>query len=353
MPRSPRSGLGAFNPTLKLVLVSLALALGASCASIDPAPFQKFQTGAQKLRDGVQAPLKSEVDQARQRAVEDLVENPLELSGLQLQFGNPEFRWSYPENGPLFTTLETRNQAVRHLNDAFAAYAGLLLELASVQVVPEDQFDQQVQSINSSSRGFLSTLGSQPATGVTELLSIGFVEIARDIVVSEQHKRLKEAIEANQDTVESFSTAGAQLMSDVAAGIGTEYLDSFGELQSAFVEAGTGERPAALDPILQLNQRTQATLDLLGQLHASYQALPGAHQELATALSGGSTAHRIEDFLGRAARLAQLYESLEANDAASGSAGSAPPGSTPSGNTEATPSSDGASHEGNPQEGNP
>jgi|GEM_PF-5076485 len=303
-----------------LAIPAVILMLASGCASVDPGPFQTFQLGAQTLRDGVGQPLQSEVEQARKRAVSDLVANPLGLSGLQLQFGDPEFQWSYPANGPLFTTLEMRNQAVQHLNDAFASYAGLLLDLASVQVLPEAQLDQQVKSINASSRAFLSALGATPAAGVTELLSLGFVEIAREIVEHRKRKRLKQAIEVNQSTVQAFSDAGAQLMTDVAAGIGLEYQSSFGNLQRELVAATLEKRPEALEKILELNQQTQSTLDVLSLLHGSYRALPAAHRELATTSSGGARSHRVEDFLGRAAHLAKLSDSLEKTGGKAGSA---------------------------------
>lgn len=299
-------------------LALLGLSLSA-CASIDPQPFQDFQKGAQKLRDAVDKPLQGNVEQTRQRELkelagasdQDLVSG---ISGLRLRFGDPSYLWSYPDNGPLFVVLETRSQAARSLNQAFADYAGLLADLASVEVLPEDQLDQQVESINSSSRTFLGLLGRTPAAGVTELLSTAFVSIARSIVVHHQRRRLQEAIRANQDTVRTFADLGATLMSDVSSDVSSEYLFQFQTLQSQFVSASADQRPQALERIVQLNDRTTTTLDLLSRLAGSYQALPAAHRQLAESLSGGATGHEIRDFLGRAAHLAQLYENLTAQE---------------------------------------
>ncbi len=306
--------LQTYRRVVAALSIPVLLAL-TSCATVDPQPFSNFQRAAQTLRDSSASALKAVEKEAKTEDLVRVAENPLQFSGLRLQFLEPAFNWTYPqgEKALLFTSLASRNQVATKLNAAFADYAGLLVNLTSAGQMTQAQLDQQVADINANAQTVLDALGAKVPAGSIELFSHAGVDLAAGLVDRARRRALEKMLAANQGAVDKFAALGAQLMVDNSNDINTQYDDDFVELQRGFVPASVDGRGPVLDQVLSLNQATGSAMDLSAQLYASYRQLPAAHRQLLDSLNNQRPSLTdIDDFLGRATQLAKLAEQVVA-----------------------------------------
>lgn len=298
-----------------LLMLGLVAAL-SGCASIDPAPFNQFKTGLESLRDGADVQAATDVQNARARFITWAKADKERIRKLRLEFPiDSDFGAQYPESlgVPLYVTLTTFQEGLKSLNSAMVDYATLLTNLAADGLIDASQFDQLTKDLNGNATAAAAALKfSLPATE-TALLSTAAVALFRAALEGQRRKHLKSGIEAVQPQVEAYSKAMKSAILLLATGVTADYVDQVKPLISA---------PDQVDNILDLNEKTQATLGTLGSMHASYDKLPTAHADLAKAAdkSTGSLPG-LSSFINEAQRLNTLFRELEtANKAAAGNA---------------------------------
>jgi hypothetical protein len=314
--------------TARALLLALGLAITVTaCASVDPAPFTQFASSLQPLRAGSDAQAGAAVDASRQDLIREVAEAEVNPADLQLELTDP-FKPTYGffecepgEPGessepcePNFVKFNRFRQGLAALNDAMVAYAQSLVVLAGAgeggDILPTTaQFDELARDLNANAGTAASALGVSLDPGRQALLSAAAVELFKAYIENQRREALARAIAEVQPRVAEFSSSAQQAVRILASLVVTDYSKKVLPLATA--------SPPNAEPILVLNDATQANLATLESLSKSYGALPAAHRDLSAAASMEKTGLAGLVALGdEAIRLQGLVTQLKAANAA-------------------------------------
>lgn len=265
---------------LALILGLGVLVLGAGCASVDTGPFQQFASSLQPLQAGSDAQAGTAVTASRLELVAKVASGKVSPADLQLEFGTSSpFASSYgfAEDEPSYVKLIRFRQGLAALNDVMIAYAQSLVVLSGGaqdgDILPSSaQFDQMAQNLNANAGTAATALDVKLGPDQRALLSTAAVQLFKSYIEHKRRRDLARAIEEVQPQVDAFSQAAQQAVHFLASMVQTDYDEAI--LPLAIVN------PPNAAPILDLNDRTQATLATLEALSSSYGTLGGAHRDL-------------------------------------------------------------------------
>ena len=301
------------------LVIVLAIFGVAGCASISPAPFAAFTTSIQQVRDGADASLGLVHERARDRYVaEAAAGNVAKVEGLLLtQPDGDPFGWASPDP-PLFLKVARFRDGVHRLNSVLVAYAGLLGQLASPDLVSPEQFEQLARDLNANLRTSAQALGvSAPSNKEIAIFSTLGTAAFQAYLKNKQRSSLLKALDSNQPVIQDAAELGASAVRITAMALRNEYNHSSATLAIAFAKPklSDSEKQATLRELIELDETFVKEISVLRTLHQSYTTLPAAHQELAAGLVDPKRGlPMILELLERARDLNRLHDELSKGD---------------------------------------
>jgi hypothetical protein len=291
---------------LWLVCITLICVLVSGCAAkIKTDPFKAYADANRKLQDSADDSLKMAYDCSVSSFSRRVQISKDTVLGLMLtQDKNDPFGWKAPDNDKEALPLKfaALRDGVNRLNKSLVQYADLLMQLASDELVSSKQFEQMAGDLNSGVRSAFSSIGKSPRDSKAALFSAAAMTAAQQYIESKRRSHLVEALRSNQTEIESAASLGKEAARIMAQPIVKEYNDESAELV----------RKPAVEPLLKLDERYIAQLQVLRSLHDAYDQLPVAHQQLSASLeSEGSHLGQIQALYDNAMRIQHLYADLK------------------------------------------
>ena len=298
------------------------LLLAVGCATVDHRPFETFAQTAQALQTNAGKALEASPAAARERYIEAAVDDPNLLDQLRLgQTGNPLIPTT--TDAPLFLHAEQFRVGVQRVAGVFTAYAQLLLQLASPDLLSQASFDSLASDLNANAFDAVTAIGGPPsgatssATSGIALLSTAATAIFQAYLEDKRRDKLVEALAANQQVVADYADLLVGGVNTAARLAWQEYnLQIDGTLLRA-ARAEDGDRRAAIEESITLNSEHLTRLEILGALSDAFAALPDAHVALVEAARNPETGiGAINTAMAGAQRLEAIFDrSVLANQA--------------------------------------
>jgi hypothetical protein len=278
--------------TVHRFLVFLAIVVAilgvAGCASISPAPFTALTTSIQQVRDGADASLSLVHERARNRYIAEAAAGDVaKVEGLLLtQPAGDPFGWA-SSDPPLFLKVARFRDGVHRLNSVLVAYAGLLGQLASPDLVSPEQFEQLARNLNDNLRTSVQALGvSGPYDKEIAIFSTLSTGAFQAYLKNKQRSSLLNALNSNQPAIQEAAELGASAVRITAMALRNEYNQNSAKLAALVANPKLSDsgKQAALRELIELNEKFVREVSVLRTLHQSYTGLPAAHQELTAGL---------------------------------------------------------------------
>ena len=291
-PIGPRSGMRRASARV-MVLALLALVLGACAGDIRSEPFRAFSDALAALHQGTDRALATIDQMSEDRFLRQAVEetgagDPTKVEELRIKM-DPDSPLAW-RTEPFFLRIEQFRDGARLTTGALVAYADLLVTLAGPDLLPTEAFDKLSADLNANANDAIARItGGAPDADRLALFSTLAAESARLFLEQRRRSQLRAAVTANQTTVEAFARhmqEGVKIAATIAA---HEYDERFQQIALSMIGA-TGPAPEAvrtraLQDLIALDRKHIAELGTFTALHQSYGRIPGAHLELARALS--------------------------------------------------------------------
>jgi hypothetical protein len=297
----------------------LAILGVAGCASISPAPFTALTTSLQELRDGADASLGVVHERTRDRYIAEAAAGDVaKVEGLLLtQPAGDPFGWA-SSDPPLFLKVARFRDGVYRLNSVLVAYAGLLGQLASPDLVRPEQFEQLARDLNGSLKNTVQALGvSAPADKEIAIFSTLSTAAFQAYLKNKQRSSLLKALNSNQPAIQEAADLGASAVRITATALRNEYNHSSAKHAAMIANPKLSDsgKQAALRDLIELDEKLIKEISALRILHQSYMALPAAHQELATGVADPKRGlPMVIELLENGRELYRLYEELSEDD---------------------------------------
>ena len=293
-----------FRLGLWLVCITLICVLASGCAAkIKTDPFKAYADANRKLQDSADDSLKIAYDWSVSSYSRSVQTSKDAIMGLMLMPDEKDpFGWKAPEKkSALPLKVASFRGGVNRLNSSLVQYADLLMQLASDEIISSKQFEQMAGDLNSGVKSAFSSIGQSPGNSKVALFSSAAMTAAQQYLESKRKSHLIEALRSNQKEVESAAGLGKEAARILAAVIRQEYNDESAELA----------RKASVEPLLKLDDRYVAQLQILRTLHDAYDQLPVAHQQLSSSLeSESSQLGQIQALYENALRIQHLCADL-------------------------------------------
>jgi hypothetical protein len=314
---SQQSASSIRRPLLFLAVVVAILGV-TGCASISPAPFTAFATSIQQVRDGADASLSLVHERARDRYIaETAAGNVAQVEGLLLtQPAGDPFGWASPAP-PLFLKVARFRDGVHQLNSMLVAYAGLLGQLASPDLVSPEQFEQLARDLNANLRTSVQALGvSAPSNKEIAIFSTLSTAAFQAYLKNKQRSSLLKALNSNQPAIQDLAELSASAVRITAMALRNEYNHTSARLAASIANPKSDSaKQATLRDLIELDEKFVKEIFVLRTLHQSYKALPAAHQELAAGLVDPKLGlPMILELLQKARDLNRLHDELSKGD---------------------------------------
>ena len=294
-----------FQLSLWLVCITLICVLASGCAAkIKTDPFKAYADANRKLQDAADDSLKIAYDWSVSSYSRRVQTSKDAIMGLMLMPDeNDPFGWKAPEKKPaLPLKVASFRGGVNRLNSSLVQYADLLMQLASDEIISSKQFEQMAGDLNSGVKSAFSSIGQSPGDSKVALFSAAAMTAAQQYLESKRKSHLIEVLRSNQKEVESAAGLGKEAARILAAVMRQEYNDESAELA----------RKASVEPLLKLDERYVAQLQILRTLHDAYDQLPVAHQQLSSSLeSESSHLGQIQALYENALRIQHLCADLK------------------------------------------
>ena len=309
-----------------ILAVMLAILVVSGCASISPAPFTALTTSTQQLRDSADAALSMVHERTRNRYVAEAASgDSAKIEALLLtQPAGETFGWA-SSAPPLFLKVVRFREGVQRLNSVLVAYAGLLEQLASPDLVSSETFEQLAKDLNGNLQTAARAFGvSAPPPKELAIFSTLATAAFRTYLQNKQRSSLIKALNDNQSAVQEVAELGASAVRITAAALRSEYQTTSANLARLIAEPmrPKSQKEATIKELIELDDRFIKEISILRTLHQSYMALPSAHRELATGLTdpkGGLP--MVRELFENGRELYRMYEELLRDDKKKGTAG--------------------------------
>lgn len=293
------------RPGMWLVLMILTGVLVNGCAAkIKAEPFKAYADATRKLQGSADDSLKLAYEASASGFSRRVQTSKDAILGLMLMPDeNDPFGWKVPANKEALPLKVAAFRAgVNRLNSSLIQYADLLLQLASDELISSKQFEQMAGELNGNMKNAFSSFGKSPGDSKAALFSAAAMTAARQYIESKRRSHLAEALRSNQKEIESAAGLGKEAARITAAVMRQEYNDESAELA----------RKTAVEPLLKLDERYIAQLQVLRSLHDAYDQLPVAHQQLSDSLeSETSQLGQIQALYDNAMRIQHLCDDLK------------------------------------------
>ncbi len=289
------------------------------CATIDPAPFERFRVTTERIRTGVDALLLLDYEWSKRGFVDRLErESPESLGILFLEFDPVDPFRARLEEPPLFFGIRTDRDRLSRVAVAFVRYANLLARLTGNRPPDGAAFDELARDLNSALQRAEATLGThdpEQARGRRALLSTGASEAIRSYFDRNRARELRRTITEADPLVVRLAEAAAEATQNVRDDLRTEYDARKVVLSRHYAEARKGrsrrEPRARIEELIELDLTLLDTLSTLEALRETFRTLPEAHAELGEQIDEPDAPRdRLREFYERGRHLRDLYLEL-------------------------------------------
>lgn len=304
-----------------LVFVVTVSLLGcATVQKVQPEPFGEFSSSVQELRRGADAALEINEKLNRERFVNETLEDlggpeaAESVNNLLIDSkADQPFAWTMGQT-PLFMASRRFRHGVYTLNTTLIAYAELLEELASPKLVSREQFDGMARDLDANLTSAALSLDIKGADQGFAIFSVAASTAMHAYIQNRRRAALRDALEKNQVHIEAISTQLQQAMRLAARNLRNDYENRWRLLAMQLTPGAGGTESAQrkkIEAIITLNEDFVTRLSALETLNNSYRALPGAHQELITALDNSDIVFSsIRELSANGQHLYNLYKEL-------------------------------------------
>lgn len=269
-------------------IFSICIILLSGCSStINPAPFNEFQTSSESLRDGADAVMNVVIPQTLARhkvraQTDDLAEIP-EMHRLTLK---KDMDLTF-DKVPNYLIHDQFKVGLWEMNNAMVGYTTMLQGLVNKQVLTKGQFEALVNEFNGSAFSAYVALkddASSTAAENTGLLAAGATGLFETYIKHQKEKDLIAALEINQPIVDDFSTKMVEGLSIIEVALEKEYADSSLHLQEQLINEDRVNRARIVESWITLNRDYFGHIQSLKALNKAAIAFPNAHKELVSAV---------------------------------------------------------------------
>jgi len=324
MPIDPFSRVVGFLARPIFSLIATAVITG--CATVKPEPFTKYRTAVQEAQTGIDSVMSVNYNWTRSGFIEEFSTNPeSKFSKIVIQPG-ARFDWKLADR-PVYLDVKQTRDALDQVNEAFAKYADLLVQLSGGDLVSTAKFDQLTKDLNKNATDALKSLKITPSSQGVALFSTAACEAARLYIENKRQGYLRDAIKKNQGNVQDYCDLCISLLHTIRGNIKAYYGDRITPLENAW-QSVSPKAPSAGQPALtpeQVAKRQKATQDLLAlneqftdamsvlqELEKTYKALPKAHADLTKAIENPKAdLEGIQQLYSSAKRLQSLYTQVQ------------------------------------------
>ena len=288
-----------------VVVSAIAIAGCAAAVTIPPQPFEDFERAIAMLKVSADEALLVEQQIVYDRYINQWIE---EADVLQLQLeADPLDPFAIKISGKsLYRDIQQSRSNLRRLNSLVQDYAGTLVLLSgNTEDSPTVDADMLATDLRANAEAVARTLELE--VDVPNGLFFGFGQVAQNLVESKRQDLLIQLINESQDEIELFAEAGRNIAKLSAFGISAEYQAKFSALTANVNELSESQRKTLIESLLAFNEETLRQVDTLKMVHDAYQALPGAHRDLAGAVEEGRSLS-LTELLAVAESLKQRYD---------------------------------------------
>jgi hypothetical protein len=227
--------------------------------------------------------------------------------------------------------------ALERYNSCVKAYADLLSKLADPSLTGDSDLETNATSLSQDSSKLLSDLKvSLPESGTfsasaTGILSTAFTGGLELYLHHRQAAALKDAIKSNQKAIENYSAAGCALVQEALETCSRTYGSGYEPLVDTFTQgvaqrtknttldykkawslATQQERTSYIKSQYAAQQDFKTKSAALSSLYKVFEALPQAHEDLATAIdSPGANFEGLTSLYNESSHLVTIYNSIE------------------------------------------
>lgn len=285
---------------LKVPLLLLVLLLNG-CASLSSPPIPtnalgEYQQTIEQLRVESDKALSLEYDLAyesylaRTRLTAGLNPEPFKLT-----FPDGDFDWQLGNNSndqAEFVAIGNSRRLLNNLHQVLLDYVAVLTQLNTSGTRAEARVEAATEKM-SNSISSLTNLFSKQLGGPIDQTTLGIFglaanEIASQVIQRKRNSSMAEVMSDFQPGVEKIAELAAFAVATSASGIKLPYQTKAQVISMKLTDATGADQQKLLEQLLALNDRTTEQLELLRQLEAAYNALPGGHLKLIEAQRTGS-----------------------------------------------------------------
>ena len=288
-----------------IAATAIAIAGCASVHSISSQPFDEFEQAIATLKVSANEALLVEQQIVYDRYLAQWVE---EGDVLQLQLEpDPLDPFAVNISGKsLYRDIQASRTKLRALNTLVHEYArSLVLLSGNSEDSPTVNADVLASDLKTNAKAVARTL--ELDVQIPNGLFFGFGQVASNLVESKRQDLLIELINESQAEIDLLARAGQNIAKLSAFGISAEYQTKFSARTANVSDLSESKRRKLIESLLALNEETLRQIDTLKMVHDAYQSLPGAHRDLARAVTEGRSLSFTE-LVAVAESLKQRYE---------------------------------------------
>lgn len=280
--RVPRS----FRMKTGPVLLALGWVALTACQTTRPDRIIQYQNAVEGIQTSTDALLS--IDHAWTRA--DFVarfsgSSEAKFSSLVIQV--QEDGSMKVEANPLYLQIRQTRISLDELNQAFLDYLDLLVKLSAPDLIKAAEFDQMAADLNKRVSSALKAASQGGAAETAGLLSSTAAKAWHAYLENHRRSALRQALEANQETVGSYAERCAQLVHTAGANLLMMYTSQTDLLKPDWdTNTDPKNRVKLTEKLLSLNDEFMDLQQVLKELQLAYQNLPKAHNALSATLSG-------------------------------------------------------------------
>ena len=293
------------------------------CTTIDTKPFESFNESLVQLDKGATSTLDVTIPlteaRYRKELVDELSKKKTDLLS-ELDISPSTTDPFFVSKQPVFLTARKFKLAVAKTNQVWIDYSGLLLQLASRDLVDDDEFKKLSEELNQNAFHAVQALDDDPgniAAENTAMFSTLAISIAEKFINTKQKEKLKESINANQDNIGQYVEHMQSAIVTMAQSSTQEHSEKQMELTrnllGLIADNTDGKNQAKIQKVVgdMIDVKTThlSQMESLRALHSAYAKIPAAHEALAQRLEkSDASIEAISTFLDKTIQLNASYQ---------------------------------------------
>jgi hypothetical protein len=312
--------------SLKTTLHTFILMISISvvgCSSIPVEPFEKFSNSIKALEQGSNKALVEIIPMSEVRFKRDLIsdieEKRLESISKLIIDIDAEDPFKVP-TVPLFLKAEQFKISVSRVNQVWVAYSNLLLQLASPDLISEEEFKQMSTDLNANALSAIGAIKSSSDDGDAKnaaLFSEIGMSLAKNYLENKRESELAQILRENQVNVDEFVSAMHSAIITMMQFSAQEFTSKQASLSRTLISdisSNTGNKndnkiDKAIDSLIDLNRDYLNQVSTLQSLTNAYSKISTAHASLSTIVDSSNLSLKsISELMEAGSKMHTSYE---------------------------------------------